>query len=164
MSGSTPILDLLTQGQSGKEITANALFDAASPATLFGRRQASSSGLTWGYYGGAVNNAGTITQIANGTLTLPASATNYVQASKAGVVSANTAGFTAGQIPLYTVVTGTATVSSYTDHRAFLTSAMPPQYTTAAAPAWTVGGMYFDTTLNKLRIGGASAWETVTSA
>jgi hypothetical protein len=39
----------------------------------------------------------------------------------------------------------------------------PVQATTAAAPAYVLGGMYFDTTLNKLRIGGATAWETVTS-
>lgn len=38
-----------------------------------------------------------------------------------------------------------------------------PQYTTAGAPAYVKGAMYFDTTLNKLRIGGATAWETVTS-
>jgi hypothetical protein len=36
-------------------------------------------------------------------------------------------------------------------------------YTTAAAPVYVKGGIYFDTTLNKLRIGGATAWETVTS-
>lgn len=40
---------------------------------------------------------------------------------------------------------------------------MPVQATTAGAPAYVLGGMYFDTTLNKLRIGGATAWETVTS-
>lgn len=40
----------------------------------------------------------------------------------------------------------------------------PVQATTASAPAYVIGGMYFDTTLNKLRIGGATAWETVTSA
>jgi len=39
----------------------------------------------------------------------------------------------------------------------------PPQATTAAAPAYVKGGMYFDTTLNKMRIGGATAWETVSS-
>ena len=40
----------------------------------------------------------------------------------------------------------------------------PVQATTVGAPAYVKGGMYFDTTLNKLRIGGASGWETVTSA
>jgi hypothetical protein len=37
------------------------------------------------------------------------------------------------------------------------------QRTTALAPPYKKGAMYFDTTLNKLRIGGATAWETVTS-
>lgn len=41
---------------------------------------------------------------------------------------------------------------------------MPVQATTAGAPAYVKGAMYFDTTLNKLRVGGATAWETVTSA
>lgn len=39
----------------------------------------------------------------------------------------------------------------------------PVQAATASAPAYVKGGLYFDTTLNKLRIGGATAWETVTS-
>ena len=39
----------------------------------------------------------------------------------------------------------------------------PVQATTAGAPAYVKGAMYFDTTLNKLRIGGATDWETVTS-
>lgn len=39
----------------------------------------------------------------------------------------------------------------------------PAQYATAGAPAYVKGAIYFDTTLNKLRVGGASAWETVTS-
>jgi hypothetical protein len=34
---------------------------------------------------------------------------------------------------------------------------------TGSAPAYVLGGLYFDTTLNKLRVGGAAAWETVTS-
>lgn len=37
------------------------------------------------------------------------------------------------------------------------------QAPTASAPTYVKGAMYFDTTLNKLRIGGATAWETVTS-
>jgi hypothetical protein len=36
-------------------------------------------------------------------------------------------------------------------------------YTTATAPAYVKGALYFDTTLNKLRVGGATAWETITS-
>ncbi len=40
---------------------------------------------------------------------------------------------------------------------------LPVQAVTASAPTYIKGGVYFDTTLNKLRVGGATAWETVTS-
>lgn len=39
----------------------------------------------------------------------------------------------------------------------------PVQAPTASAPAYVKGAIYFDTTLNKLMVGGATAWETVTS-
>lgn len=39
----------------------------------------------------------------------------------------------------------------------------PVQATTASAPTYIKGGIYFDTTLNKLRVGGATGWETITS-
>lgn len=130
MSSSTSLLDLIAQSQSSKEVTANALFDAGSPATLFGRRSSTSSGLTWGYYGGAMMVDGVITAIANGTLTLSASTTNYIEATRAGVVSKNTTGFSAGSIPLYSAVTGSSTVTSYTDSRAWV---QPEHITSRAA-------------------------------
>ena len=117
MANSTSNLDLILQAQSAKETTANAFFDAVSQAALFGRRQAATSGLTWAYYGGNITLDGVITQISNASLTLTASSTNYIEATRAGVVSFNTTGFTAGRIPLYQVVTGTSTVTSYTDWR-----------------------------------------------
>ena len=118
MSNSTITFDAIIQSQSAKEITANAMLDAVSPASLYGRRQSTSSGLTWGYYGGNVLINGVLTQIANGTLSLTASTTNYIQAlPSSGAVSSNTTGFTAGSIPLYTIITGASTVTSYTDHR-----------------------------------------------
>lgn len=120
MSNSTSLIDLISQSQAAKEVTANAALDAASPAMIFGRRASTSAGLTWGYYGGAMLVDGALTAIANGTLTIAAGQTNYVQATRAGVVSANTTGYTAGQIPLYTVVAGASTVTSYTDHRAWV--------------------------------------------
>lgn len=118
MSNSTITYDAISQSQASKEITANAMFDALSPASLYGRRQSTTSGLTWGYYGGNVLVNGVLTQIANGTLTLTANLTNYIEAEPTtGAVSSNTTAFTAGRTPLYTVVAGAATVSSYTDHR-----------------------------------------------
>ena len=117
MSNSTPAYDAIVSSQAGKEVTANAYFDAASPATTFGRRASTCSGLTWGYYGGTISVDGVLTQITNGTLALTASTTNYVETTRAGVVSKNTTGFTPGSIPLYQIVTGAATVTSYTDYR-----------------------------------------------
>ncbi len=118
MSSSTTLLDLITTNAQ-QEVNANALFNAASPATLFARRESTSAGLTWGYYGGAILAGGTVSAIANGTVALTASATNYIESTAAGVVSKNTTGFTAGQIPLYTAVAGASSVTSYTDHRAW---------------------------------------------
>jgi hypothetical protein len=120
MAGSTTILDTISSSQASKEVTANALFDAGSPAVIFGRRASTTTALTWGYYGGYLLVDGVLTSIANGTVALTASQTNYVEATRAGVVSKNTTGFTAGSIPLYSVVTGTATVTSYVDYRAWV--------------------------------------------
>lgn len=117
MANSTTNLAQLQVSQASKETTANQLFDAASPATAFGRNATTTTGLTWGYYGATIMVDGAATQIANGTVSLTGSATNYVEADRSGTVSANTTGFTAGRTPLYTVVTGSSTITSYTDHR-----------------------------------------------
>lgn len=126
MSNSTTLLDTISASQASKEATANAMLDAASPAMLLSRRASTTTALTWGYYGGRMLVDGVLTAIANGTVSLTGSTTNYVEATRAGVVSKNTTSFTAGQIPLYTIVTGTATVTSYTDERTWVT----PNYLT----------------------------------
>lgn len=126
MSGSTEHLDTISSSQAQKEVTANALLSAASPAMLYGRRASTTAGLTWGYYGGYLAISSVPTAIANGTVALTASATNYVEATPStGAVTKNTTAFTSGRIPLYVVVTGTASVTSYTDRRciAFATHA-----------------------------------------
>lgn len=82
----------------------------------FGSVTRACSDLTWGYYGGMYNG----NAIANGTVTLTASTTNYVYASAStGAVSVNTTGFPAGAIALYSITTGTTTVSAYTDYRSY---------------------------------------------
>jgi hypothetical protein len=121
MSHSTTLLDTIVATQASQGVTANAMFDAASPAMLFGRRASTTTGLTWGYYGGYRGGSA----IANGTVALTASTTNYVEATTAGVVSKNTTAFTSGRYPLYIVVTGTATVTSYTDRREMTFYATP---------------------------------------
>lgn len=118
MADSTSNLDLIASSQASPEITANQALNAASPATYFARRESASSGLTWGFYGGVISITGTPTRIANGTLALTASTTNYVEQDPAtGTVSSNTSGWTGGYTRLYTVVTGTSSVTSYSDWR-----------------------------------------------
>ena len=117
MANSTTNLDLISVSQAGKEITANALLDAASPATLFGRRAAGCIALTWAYYGGPMIITGTPTRISDGSLSLAASSVIYVEATTTGVVSTNTTGWTAGRSPLYKITTGVASVTSYEDWR-----------------------------------------------
>lgn len=116
MSDSTTNLDILSTNAQ-QELAANALFNSASPSILYARRESTTTGLTWGYYGGKVLIGGVATSISNGTVALTASQTNYVEVNNAGAVSKNTTAFTAGSIPLYTVVAGASTITSYTDHR-----------------------------------------------
>lgn len=119
MADSSTNIDGIVQGQGSQDLAANAFFDAASPAALGGRRAATCSGLVWGYYGGKARIAGVVTAVANGTLSLSASATNYIEMHPdTGVVSKNTTAFTPGYLPLYSVVAGAATVTSWVDQRA----------------------------------------------
>ena len=122
MADSTSNLDAVVAVSYSKEVQLNALLDAASPALTYGRRASTTSGLIWGYYGGKVPLAGVITAIANGTVTLTASATNYIEAHPdTGAVSKNTTGFTAGYLPLYSIVTDASGVDpsgGYSDKRA----------------------------------------------
>lgn len=121
MASSTSNLDLILSSQEKKETTANEMFNAGSPAMLFGRRASTCSGLTWGYYGGVVLLDGSGYQIPNGTITLTASSgNNYVEATRAGAVVKNTTGFTPGNTPLYLLVAGASLITSYTDWRAWV--------------------------------------------
>jgi len=117
MSDSTSLLTQLTTAQAGKEATVNELMNATSPATAFSRKQ-SSSGLSWIYHGlSRWHINATATTKANTTLTLTASSTRYVSADRALAVTEVATAFAADKLALYKIVTGTATVTSYEDHR-----------------------------------------------
>lgn len=102
--------------QALKEVTINGLFDAHSPISFGGRRAEACLGLTWGYYGGRWGGAA----VANGTLTLPASSTRYIAVERSTGTIADAASWpsSATHAKLYKVVTGTAAVTDYEDHRA----------------------------------------------
>jgi len=162
MSGSANPLGSISPSQASKEVTANGLFNAVSPAALFGMNPATTAALTWGYFGGAFNVVGTNTILANGTVALTASTTNYVEASDAGAVTKNTTGFSVGAIPLYTVVTGVSTVTSYIDWRnpggAFSGVSVPH---TIVAPG-TTGAQTINKTKGRVNVAAAGTSLVVT--
>jgi hypothetical protein len=114
-------LPYVVPGQMQPEVPINealTVLDSLSGSfAAFGWNQPNSSGLTFAYYGGSLYNAGSLVAVAAGTLALPASSTSYVEMTTAGAVSANTSGFTAGQIPLATVVTSATAITSVADAR-----------------------------------------------
>lgn len=110
MANSTSNLNLLKAQQTKKETVANNLFNAMSPAAFGGLNPDESNLLVWSVYGGGT--------VPNASLNLSASTTNYVyydSTSKTFKVatSAPATGL------LYTVITDSNTVTSYTDNRMF---------------------------------------------
>lgn len=126
MADSSSNITQISNSQLAKEALANSNFDAASPALGFGRNPVGSSLLTWAFYGGRVFDGGTMQTVANGTATLTASTTNYVELDPVTrAVSVATGSFTAGRVPLYTVVTDASTATSWTDFRGVPYSRQP---------------------------------------
>lgn len=116
-TGSVLYNQLISSTQAQKEVNANELFNGMSNSSLYGRRL-DTTALTWKYYGGRVQRDGTYTTIPNNEILLTASTTNYISVNPAtGVVSKNSTAFTPGEVPLYSVVTGASTITSYTDYR-----------------------------------------------
>lgn len=127
MSDSTTNLDQISVSQASKEVTANQNDASGWPAFAFGKRDSSSAGLTWAYYGGNMYPTGspsTLIRIAGGTKTLTASMTNYLYVSGAGVVTVTTSAPTGwpgplanSDVALYTIVVGVSAATTWTDHR-----------------------------------------------
>ena len=125
MADSSNPLDQIEVGQAQPAVMANELFDAMSPAALFGRRGRTTSGLTWGYYGGRYGGMA----IDHDTIVLPASeASVYIVALKAdGTVSQSTTSTnwddTDNYERLYIATTGTASITAWEDFREWISSA-----------------------------------------
>ena len=118
MSDSTANLDQVSSTAIQRETTINALLDAASPSTIYGRRASTCTGLTFGYYGGRMNG----TSVANGTVSATASNSNYVVAHRttlAVTVATSTTNWndTATYGRMYKLTAGASSVTAYEDHR-----------------------------------------------
>lgn len=138
MSSSTPLIQQLSNGQQNPDVTLNAVNNSQSPASLYGYNPFTSTGLTWGYYGGYFNS----NAIANSTIVLTASTTNYIVAAKtngAVTTATNTTNWDnrAQYIRLYSVVTGTSSVTSYTDFRETYSETILPAINTQTGTSYT---------------------------
>lgn len=83
----------------------------------FPQDPATTTGLTFGYFGGRIWDGRSILTVAAGTIALSASSTNYVELTAAGAAVKNTTGFTTGNIPLYQIVTGAASITTVTNKK-----------------------------------------------
>lgn len=123
-------LDLIPVAAAGKEEIANALFAAFSPALAFGRRESTSSGLVWGYYGGVISLAidsppvDMPTTIPNGAITLTDDAICYIRMSATdgaidhvSVEPTNWPASNGVYSALYTVTTSGGFATAWLDHR-----------------------------------------------
>lgn len=117
MADSTTVVDQLSASTANNELRVNESFDAASPAMLYARRASTTTGLTWGYYGGRIGG----TSIANGTVTLSNGTNRVVALRSTGVVSTSTSATnwnnTADYQRLYLVTAASSQVTAYEDHR-----------------------------------------------
>lgn len=113
------IIDPLYGGSIG--ITASAAeVDAIAKGGNFAW-DGSTASLNFAYGAGRVHNGKTMVSVSAGSIALSASATNYIEVDRAGTVSANTTAFTSARMPLWTVVTGTSTISTVTNSKPLLT-------------------------------------------
>lgn len=157
MADSTTNLPQLSVNQSQKEVVQNAINDAMSPASYWGRDYRSTGGLVWGYLGGVIESTGSpsgLIRRPNGTITLTANMVNYVEVDTDGVVSSNTSGFTPGRVSLYEVLAGPLTVTSYEDLRILGASS---GVSSGSAPVllqatWVVGSGTVSTPVNDVHV------------
>lgn len=127
----------ISSNASAKETTANENFEAASPAGAFGNKHTTTTGVTYGYYGGVLNVDGTLTVVADGTVGLQANNTNYVQMTRSGTVVSSTGGFQAGTIPLAVVVTNTSSAIATISDRRLWCQPPPALYTSVRTVTMT---------------------------
>lgn len=107
-----------TSSMGNPEQVVNENFAAMEAFATYGRNAFTSSGLTWGYYGGRWGGS----SVADGTLTLTNTATNYIVANRStGAISASTAttnwNDTANYGRVYKAVASGGLITSYEDHR-----------------------------------------------
>jgi len=113
------MMQQLAPNQASAEVPINDNFKTLSHQAVYGNNPATSSGLTWGYYGGRWGGS----SVSDGTLTLTNEATNYVVVEKStGVISVSTSNTnwndTTDYTRVYQITTSGGVVTAVQDHRA----------------------------------------------
>ena len=111
-------MQTITSAQASPEVPINENFAVLSWAECYGKNPTTSSGLTWGYYGGRWGGFA----ITTATLTLTNTATNYITVARAtGVISVSTVitnwNDRTNHARVYLVVVAGGVVTSFQDHR-----------------------------------------------
>lgn len=109
----------ITASQASPEVPINENFASIGYAEVYARNPITTTGLTWGYWGGRWGG----TPVTAGTIALTASATNYLVVSRSlGTLSTSTTttnwADTTNYLRVYAVTTGVSTITSFEDHRA----------------------------------------------
>lgn len=104
--------------QANPEVVVNENFNVLAALAVYGRDPTTTTGLTWGYYGGRWGGF----SVAAGTLTLAASETNRIVVNRSnGEITTSTNDTNWNNVDdyarVYRVVTGVSTVTSFQDHR-----------------------------------------------
>lgn len=118
MADSTAILEQLQSNAAGRDVVADGLFDAASHAATFGRKQSETFSLQWTVYGGRWAGMSVTTT----TVTLTASRTNFIVVHRTtGAISCSAEGSNwvnvATYARLFKVVCDALGISTWTDWR-----------------------------------------------
>lgn len=113
-----PSTQIASPPQALAEVIVNEALGTLTHASVLGQRQATTTGLTWGYYGGLWGGA----TVADGTVALTNAATNHVVVLRSsGAVSVSTAttnwNNTALYGRLYRLTTAGSVVTVIEDHR-----------------------------------------------
>lgn len=126
---SFPNADISSPPPAQAEVLINQALRALIAASTYGRKEATSNGLTFGYHGGRYNG----NTVADGTVSLTPSATNYIVAAKSnGAVSVSTTttnwNDAANYVRLHVVVTNTIGITDggWTDYRLDTGGALNP--------------------------------------
>lgn len=114
-----PSTQISSPPQASAEVIVNEAFETLEHVAVYGKRHATTTGLTWGYYGGRWAGFA----ITAGTVALTGSATNYVVAARVdGAVSVATSATNWDDLTnyarIYKLTTSTTAVTATEDHRA----------------------------------------------